>query len=140
VSERWTTRSEEETHRLGVELGQRLYPNGVLLLVGEMGTGKTVLTGGIAEALEVDPREVQSPTFSLIHEHRGRRGNLIHVDLYRLEPEQVLDLGLEELIAGPGVKVVEWAERLPFEVPEALLVRLRAVDEETREIELAPAP
>jgi tRNA threonylcarbamoyladenosine biosynthesis protein TsaE len=59
---------------------------------------------------------------------------MVHVDLYRLDPEEVTALGLEELLAGPGVKVVEWAERLPFAVPGARWLRLRRLDEEVREI------
>jgi tRNA threonylcarbamoyladenosine biosynthesis protein TsaE len=96
-----------------------------------------VLARGIGEGLGIDPREVQSPTFTLIREHRGsggRGGRMVHVDLYRLDPEEVTALGLEELLAGPGVKVVEWAERLPFAVPGARWLRLRRLDEEVREI------
>lgn len=121
---RWLTASEEETRALGCELAEELAPDGVLLLSGDMGTGKTVLTQGLASGLGIDPGEVQSPTFNLIREHRGSHGSLIHVDLYRLEPEQVEGLGLEELLAGPGVKVVEWAERLPFPVAGAWGLRL----------------
>ena len=105
-----------------------MQPDGVLLLSGDLGAGKTVLARGIGEALGLDPREVQSPTFTLIREHRGSGGRLVHVDLYRLEPEQTGALGLEELLAGPGVKVVEWAERLPFAVPGARTLRLARVE------------
>ncbi|HEV2856702.1 MAG TPA: tRNA (adenosine(37)-N6)-threonylcarbamoyltransferase complex ATPase subunit type 1 TsaE [Thermoanaerobaculia bacterium] len=125
---RWTTRSEEETRELGRSLAGELAPDGVLLLSGELGSGKTVLARGIGEGLGIDPREVQSPTFTLIREHQGRGGRLVHVDLYRLEPEQTAALGLEELLAGPGVKVVEWAERLPFAVPGARFMRLARIE------------
>jgi len=121
---RWTTNTEEETRALGRNLGRELAPDGVLLLSGDLGTGKTVLARGIGESLGIDPREVQSPTFTLIREHRGSGGRLVHVDLYRLEPEQTAALGLEELLAGPGIKVVEWAERLPFAVSGARTLRL----------------
>ena len=120
----WTTRDESETRALGRELASELAPDGVLLLSGDLGTGKTVLTQGLAEGLGIDPREVQSPTFTLIREHEGPGGRLVHVDLYRLEPEETGALGIEELLAGPGIKVVEWAERLPFEVPGATWLRL----------------
>jgi tRNA threonylcarbamoyladenosine biosynthesis protein TsaE len=124
---RWVTHSEEETRALGCTLARELAPDGVLLLSGDLGSGKTVLARGIGEGLGIDPREVQSPTFTLIREHyspnyspsQGSGGRLVHVDLYRLEPAQTAALGLEELLAGPGVKVVEWAERLPFAVPGA---------------------
>lgn len=132
---RWVTHSEQETRALGRELGRELAPDGVLLLSGELGAGKTVLARGIGEALGITPREVQSPTFTLIREHQGSEGRLVHVDLYRLAPEETSALGLEELLAGPGVKVVEWAERLPFEVPGARVLRLaRTADGEGREV------
>ncbi len=132
---RWITHSEEETWALGRELGRELAPDGVLLLSGELGAGKTVLARGIGEALGIAPREVQSPTFTLIREHQGSGGRLVHVDLYRLAPEETAALGLEELLAGPGVKVVEWAERLPFAVPGARALRLaRLAEGEGREI------
>ena len=125
---RWVTQSEEETRALGRTLARELAPDGVLLLSGDLGSGKTVLARGIGEGLGIDPREVQSPTFTLIREHEGSGGRLVHVDLYRLEPEQTAALGLEELLAGPGVKVVEWAERLPFAVPGARVMRLARIE------------
>ena len=131
---RWVTRTEAETMDLGGALAEELAPDGVLLLSGDLGSGKTVLARGIGRALGVDPREVQSPTFNLIREHQGERGRLLHADLYRLDPEEVGALGLEELLAGPGVKVVEWAERLPFAVPGALALRLARLGSEEREI------
>ena len=130
----WTTATEEETRDLGAALAAELAPDGVLLLSGDLGTGKTVLAQGIARGLGIEPAEVQSPTFTLIREHQGRGGRLVHVDLYRLDPSDVPALGLEELLAGTGVKVVEWAERLPFEVPGARWLRLRRLDEGGREI------
>ena len=121
---RWQSASEAETRALGRALAEELAPDGVLLLSGDLGTGKTVLTQGLAAGLGIDPAEVLSPTFNLIREHRGSGGRLVHVDLYRLDPEEVGALGLEELLAGPGVKVVEWAERLPFPVPGARSLQL----------------
>jgi tRNA threonylcarbamoyladenosine biosynthesis protein TsaE len=138
---RWPcrTRNEAETRALGRELAAELAPDGVLLLSGDLGAGKTVLTQGLAEGLGIDPREVQSPTFTLIRKHDGPGGRLIHVDLYRLDPGETGALGIEELLAGPGVKVVEWAERLPFEVDGARWLRLLRVsggDGDGREIKL----
>jgi tRNA threonylcarbamoyladenosine biosynthesis protein TsaE len=125
---RWVTRSAEETQGLGREIGRELAPDGVLLLSGDLGAGKTVLTRGIGEALGLGGGEVQSPTFTLIREHRGSGGRLVHVDLYRLAPGETAALGLEELLAGPGVKVVEWAERLPYAVPGARVLRLSRIE------------
>jgi tRNA threonylcarbamoyladenosine biosynthesis protein TsaE len=131
---RWSSGGEEETRRVGTLLAEELRPDGVLLLHGDLGTGKTVLARGVAEALGIDPAEVQSPTFVLVREHEGAGGRLVHVDLYRLEPEQAAAVGIEELLAGPGVKVVEWAERLPFSPPGALRVRIERAGEVRREI------
>lgn len=131
----WRTASEEATQQLGRTLARELAPDGVLLLSGELGSGKTVLARGVAEALGIDPRRVQSPTFTLIAEHEGERGRLVHVDLYRLEPGEIGSLGLDELLAGPGVKVVEWAERLPWPVPGAVHLALaRLPGDQGREI------
>jgi tRNA threonylcarbamoyladenosine biosynthesis protein TsaE len=135
---RWVSQGEEETLRLGADLAAELAPDGILLLSGELGSGKTVLARGVAQGLGIDPREVQSPTFNLIREHRGGGGTLVHVDLYRLDPAAAAGLGLEELLAAPGVKVVEWAERLPFPVPAALALRLRRLPEGGREIAEIP--
>lgn len=115
--------SARETRRLGVELAERLKPDGAALLFGDLGSGKTVLTQGIAEGLGLDAGQIQSPTFTLIHEYDRGPTRLVHVDLYRLQPEEVEGIGLEELFAQDGVKVVEWADRLPYRVP-AMEVRL----------------
>lgn len=119
----WRTKSAQETRELGESLAAELEPDGVLLLTGDLGAGKTVLAQGLAAALGVEPREVQSPSFILVREHQGARCRFVHVDLYRLQPQDVATLGLDEILASPGVKVVEWSERLPFSVPGALSLR-----------------
>lgn len=98
---------------MGESLAERLGGEGLILLHGDLGSGKTVLVRGLARALGIDPREVQSPSYTLIHEHEGSSGRLVHVDLYRLDPEEVPALGLDDLLAGPGIKAIEWAERWP---------------------------
>ncbi len=120
----WRSASEAETEQVGELLGAELRPDGVLLLHGDLGSGKTVLTRGVARALGIDPAEVQSPTFVLVREHEGAGGRLVHADLYRLEPAEAQAAGIEELLAGPGVKVVEWAERLAFPARGALRVAI----------------
>jgi tRNA threonylcarbamoyladenosine biosynthesis protein TsaE len=131
---RWLTRSPAETRRVGEEILPELLPDGILLLLGDLAAGKTVLAQGVAAGLGIDPTEVQSPTYTLVREHDGPRGRLLHLDLYRLEPAEAAALGLEELLAAPAVKVVEWAERLPLRVPGALVLRLQPGDGEEREI------
>jgi tRNA threonylcarbamoyladenosine biosynthesis protein TsaE len=117
-------------------LGRELSPDGTLLLQGDLGTGKTVLTRGIAAALGISPDAIQSPTFTLVREHRGEIGALLHLDLYRLEPQDTEALGLEEIFAAEAVKVVEWAERLPWIPEDAVTLRLRRLAGEAEEREL----
>jgi len=117
------SRTPGGTRRIGARLGQLLQPGDVLLLRGELGSGKTVLAQGIGEGLQV--REpVKSSSFVLLNEYHGRL-TLYHADLYRLDdPSQVAELALEE-IAAPGVLCVEWPERAWAELPpEHLLVRI----------------
>lgn len=84
-----------------------------------------MLARGVAAGLGVPPDEVQSPTYTLVREHRAASGQrLVHLDLYRLEPEEAAELGLDEVLAAPGVKVVEWAERLAYAPPGALALEL----------------
>ncbi|MGH9464123.1 MAG: tRNA (adenosine(37)-N6)-threonylcarbamoyltransferase complex ATPase subunit type 1 TsaE [Thermoanaerobaculia bacterium] len=120
------SRSEAETMAVGRALAAELVPDGALLLSGRLGAGKTVLAKGVAAALGIEPAQIQSPTFTLMREHHGPGGRLLHIDLYRLEPTEVTRLGLEEALAGPGVKVVEWSERLPALPAGALRLELRS--------------
>ena len=137
--ERRASGSVEETRQLGRELAKRLPDDGVLLLFGNLGAGKTVLTQGIGEGLGLDPRTIQSPSYTLVREHEQGERRLIHVDLYRLEPSDLPALGLEELLEGRGLKVVEWAERLDFPVTGAWRLWIRrqsAAERRTIEIEI----
>lgn len=136
---RWISTSVEATEAVGRELAASLAPDGALLLQGELGAGKTALVRGLAAGLGVAPGEVQSPTFTLLREHRGAAGRLLHFDLYRLEPEEVAASGFEELLLGPGVKAVEWPERLPFAVPGARRLAIAREAGERRRIELTEA-
>jgi tRNA threonylcarbamoyladenosine biosynthesis protein TsaE len=121
----WHSQSEADTREIGALLAAELEPDGVLLLTGDLGAGKTVLVHGLAVELGLDPRQVQSPTFTVVREHHGGRRPLVHVDLYRLEPDEAAALGIEEILAGPGIKAVEWAERLPCPVTHGLWLEIR---------------
>lgn len=103
----------EATRLLGERLGNLWQPPTVLLLSGNLGAGKTTCVQGIAQALGV-AEPVTSPTFALIEEYEGLRGRLVHMDLYRLRPEEVPALGIEEIWEQETHVVIEWPERLPF--------------------------
>lgn len=130
----WYSRSEEETRDLGASLAGELAPDGTLLLSGAMGSGKTVLAQGLAAGLGVDPAEVRSPTFTIIHEFSGDRADLVHIDLYRLDAEEAAALGLDELMASRAVKVVEWAEHLPSGLIKGLALKLERLPDGRRKI------
>lgn len=105
------THSPDETRRLGHWLGQRLQPGDFVALVGDLGAGKTALSGGILAGLGVE-RTGGSPTFTLLWEYQGRLP-VYHWDVYRLRsPEELDDLGYEEYFYGDGVNLVEWADRV----------------------------
>ncbi|HEU4401455.1 MAG TPA: tRNA (adenosine(37)-N6)-threonylcarbamoyltransferase complex ATPase subunit type 1 TsaE [Candidatus Polarisedimenticolia bacterium] len=125
ASRRLVTRSEAETLAAGRDLAAALRPGDVVLLLGNLGMGKTVFARGLAEGLGVDPEQVRSPTFTLINPYRGRIP-VHHVDLYRIDaPGDLDELGLEEILGGDGVVIVEWAERLgPYQPKRPMSVRL----------------
>ncbi len=127
------TRHPEETRKLAEEIAALLHPGDLILLYGDLGTGKTVFVQGLARGLGV-PEDfyVVSPSFALINEYPGRM-ILYHVDLYRLTPEEVEDLGLWELLP-KGVMVVEWAERLERFPRPRFCIYLKYLSENEREI------
>jgi tRNA threonylcarbamoyladenosine biosynthesis protein TsaE len=104
------THSEAETSALGERLASRLTAGDVLLLHGDLGAGKTAFVRGLARGIDASPDDVTSPTFTLMQTYRGRL-TLVHVDLYRLTPEEVAGLGIEDSTEDPAVVAVEWAER-----------------------------
>jgi tRNA threonylcarbamoyladenosine biosynthesis protein TsaE len=129
------TRSEEETIALGRQLGSEL-ADGVVLLIGNLGAGKTTLAKGIVEGRNGTPAsEVSSPTFTLIHQH-GDEAPVYHVDLYRLdEPREVENLGLDDLFASRSLVLIEWGERFPALLPrQRIEIRVRALPDDIREI------
>jgi tRNA threonylcarbamoyladenosine biosynthesis protein TsaE len=111
----------------------------VVLLSGDLGAGKTAFVRGLAEGLGVDPGEVTSPTFTLVHEYRGGRLPLIHVDLYRLDRADLDEIGLDQDLALGGVVAVEWAERLSRSIPGATAIRITDRGGDARAIEITPS-
>ena len=133
---RFETASEDETIELGKRLAADLPGRAAVLLIGNLGAGKTTLAKGIVAGLGAAAiEEVSSPTFTLIHEY-GVEGRVYHVDLYRLETAaEVATLGLDEIFDREAVVLVEWGERFPELMPRARLeVRLRTLDDDRREI------
>ena len=133
-SQRFRTRSEEETIALGRDLAPSL-PAGAVLLIGNLGAGKTTLAKGIVEGRNAArAEEVSSPTFTLIQQY----GDVYHIDLYRLdEIREVENLGLDDLFATGSLVLLEWAERFPSLLPrERTEIRLRTLPDESREIEI----
>jgi tRNA threonylcarbamoyladenosine biosynthesis protein TsaE len=110
-----TTQSAEETIAFGRTLAELLAPPKVVLLRGDLGAGKTTLVKGIAAAFEAaEEEDVTSPTFTLIHEYRGPRANLYHIDLYRIDTQRELEtLGLDDLRSEDSVLLIEWGEKFP---------------------------
>ena len=134
------TASEAETVELGRRLAGELPPRGVVLLIGNLGAGKTTLAKGIVSGLgAADADEVSSPTFTLIHEYG--EGRAYHIDLYRLEhARQVESLGLDELFDRDAMVLIEWGERFPQLLPARRTeIRMRALGNGEREIEVGYA-
>jgi len=133
------TLTEAATEAIGRELASGLSPGSVILLIGDLGAGKTALVRGLAAGLGVAGEAVSSPTFTIMQEYRGGRLPLYHVDLYRLgDPREVEDLGLDE-IAADGVLAVEWAERLPDPPRNAIRVTLEHSGDAGRRVTIEKA-
>jgi tRNA threonylcarbamoyl adenosine modification protein YjeE len=107
--------TEESTTAAGREIARMLPPDAVVHLTGDLGAGKTFLARAIAAELGADPREVASPSFAIVHEYPVRGGGppIIHIDGYRLSENrrEWLEIGIPEMLAGPGVKLIEWPKR-----------------------------
>lgn len=128
--------SEAETRSIASALARDLAMGTVLLLSGDLGAGKTAFVRGLAEGLQINTDEVTSPTFTLVHEYRGGRLPLIHVDLYRLESADLDEIGLDEDLAARGVVAIEWAERLTRMIPGAISVKIVDEGADRRVIEI----
>ena len=121
----FVTRSAEETFDLAYRIGEAISGPAVFLLQGDLGVGKTVFAKGVGAGLDIDPAEVNSPTFTILNRHEGRM-RMYHLDLYRIEggADEVYSLGLDEMLSEDDVVVVvEWPERLgAFAIPDAYRV------------------
>lgn len=130
-----SSNSEAETRAIAAALAPSLSPGSVVLLSGDLGAGKTAFVRGLAAGLGIDPDEVTSPTFTLVHEYRGGRLPLIHVDLYRLDRAELDEIGLDPDLAVVGVTAVEWSERLTRPITGAVTVHIADRGGDSREIQ-----
>jgi len=131
------THGEEETIELGRRIAATLPRHAVVLLIGNLGAGKTTLAKGIINGLgAAEPEDVTSPTFTLIHEYG--EGRVYHIDLYRLDrPEEAATLGLDEIFDREAVVLIEWGERFPQLLPENRIeIRIESTKENSRRIEI----
>ena len=136
-SREFITHSPEETIALGRSLAAALLPPKVVLLRGDLGAGKTTLVKGIAEGFQAASEEdVTSPTFTLVHEYRGPSASVFHIDLYRVDtPRQLETLGLDDLMSGNSVLLIEWGEKFARFVRERdVEIALERVGETERRI------
>jgi tRNA threonylcarbamoyladenosine biosynthesis protein TsaE len=124
------TFSEQETIRLGSAIGKMLIPGDLILLIGELGAGKTRLAKGIVSAATgIDPDEVVSPTFTLINCFEGPF-QVCHADMYRIDPQQIEGIGLEDALDDGAALIVEWAEKIPDLDEDPLRIYVRYHEEE----------
>ena len=133
------TNSASETRALGERLAAGLRPGDTVILEGELGAGKSELARGIARGLGVT-ETVTSPSFTILNVYESGRCPLYHFDWYRLESaEELYELGMDEYLGGDGIAVVEWPWVVEEVIPaRRLRVIIRALDENTRDIELVP--
>ena len=134
-----TTHSAEETMAFGRTLTELLAPPKLVLLCGELGAGKTTLVKGIAAAFEAAAEEdVTSPTFTLVHEYRGPRVVVYHIDLYRVDTARELEtLGLDDLRSDNSILLIEWGEKFPrFHNERDLEISLERMNQSERRIQL----
>ncbi len=126
------TINAEETKKIGLIIGRFAFANGLILLTGDLGAGKTTLTGGIAKGLGIDEK-ISSPTFNILKCYFKARIPLFHIDAYRLEDGTVKDIGLEEFIDGDGLCVIEWPNYIKDLIPNSYLsINIQHVKDDIR--------
>lgn len=107
----------EETYQIGVELGKQAKPGDVVCLIGELGVGKTVFSQGFGAGIGIS-EPISSPTFTIVQVYEEGRLPFYHFDVYRIEEEELFEIGFEEMVEGEGVSLIEWADRIPDSLPE----------------------
>ena len=130
------TAAEPETEQAGEAFARTLKPGDVVLLYGELGAGKTAFVRGMARGLGANTDDVSSPTFTIIQEYAGTTATLHHVDLYRLAPAEIDDLGLEDLLESGAIVAIEWAERWPGRPRGATTVTIEHLGGDARRVRI----
>lgn len=136
----FTTTSAEETVELGKKIGSFLKKGDIIAMQGTLGAGKTTITKGIAQALDIN-ETITSPTFCLISEYEGKMP-LYHMDVYRLDgAEDFANLGTEDMLYGEGVSIIEWSEKIMEELPhKTIILKLEPHDDGARTITIENWP
>ncbi len=131
----FTTHNAEQTISLGTKIGALLTPGDVIAMTGTLAAGKTTITKGIAQSLGVT-ENITSPTFCLISEYEGSKIPLYHMDMYRLDgAEDFVNLGVDDMLYGNGVCIIEWSEKIQSEIPaKAIRLDIQATGSEERTI------
>ena len=134
---KYTSRSVDDTVRIAQDIESEKFPNMVICLYGELGSGKTVFTKGFASAMEIE-ETITSPTFNIIKEYPSGELPLYHMDVYRLEDSHE-DIGIEEYFDKGGVTIIEWADMIKDILPEERLdIKIKIADDNTRILILKP--
>ena len=130
------THSADETTALGYKIGKKLKKGDIIAMQGTLAAGKTTITKGIAQALDIS-EEITSPTFCLISEYYGKMP-LYHMDVYRLDgTEDFINLGVDDMLYGDGVCIIEWSEKIMEELPKnTIILRILPQDDNSRKIEI----
>lgn len=137
VDNKITTYSEKETIEIAQNLESEKFPNMVICLEGDLGSGKTIFTKGFAQALGIE-ETVTSPTFNIIKEYTSGEMPLYHMDVYRLDGD-ISDIGVEDYYKKNGVTIIEWADTIKDYLPdERLDIKIKVIDEDTRVLTFIP--
>ena len=128
---KYTSRSVDDTIRIAQDIESEKFPNMVICLYGELGSGKTVFTKGFASAMEIE-ETITSPTFNIIKEYKSGELPLYHMDVYRLDGK-IDGVGIEDYFKKDGVVIIEWADTIQSYLPEERLdIKFKVIDENTR--------
>lgn len=130
-------KTSDETFAIGEKFSQTILPQSVICFFGELGAGKTTFIKGMAQGLNINPSDVNSPTFQYLNIYNGKT-SLFHFDLYRLQGvDDFLSLGFDEFFSQPGISCIEWTERIPEIIPKnAFKVSISHTEDGGRQIEI----